>query len=90
VAFRYNYYQIVRDSVGDPFLYGYASNYESPNPVKYMVGSVNSHPEVYRGIDLGIRYMKYGTRARILISSSLWNNDYKPRVAEIEVTYVEK
>jgi hypothetical protein len=44
----------------------------------------------YPGIDIAMRNMAYGTKARIFVLSSLCSNDYTPRVVDLEVTYVEK
>ena len=91
VGFRYMYFEIVRDTAGIPFIYPYASNYESDSPFTYVVGNTNTYQGgIYPGIDIAIRNMAYGTKARVFLRSSLWNNDYTPRVADLEVTYVEK
>ncbi|MGM0375861.1 MAG: hypothetical protein ACQEQ0_03735 [Bacteroidota bacterium] len=50
----------------------------------------NAYEGIYNGIDLGIRFMNFGSKARMIVSSSLWSNDYTPRVVDIEVTYIEK
>ncbi|MFO8000309.1 MAG: hypothetical protein R6U46_03630 [Marinilabilia sp.] len=90
VGFRYTYYEIVRDSTGKAVLYPYQGNEGSENPASYIVGAPNPRDGIFEGIDLGMRSMKLGSKARMVISSSLWNNDYTPRVADIEVTYLEK
>jgi hypothetical protein len=89
VAFRYVYYEIARDSTGVPFIYPYSSNYHSEYPRTYKVGEVDAYNGLYTGIDLAIRNMTYGSKARVFVSSSLWTQDYKPRVIDLEVTYVE-
>ncbi len=89
VGFRYVYYEITRDSVGVPFIYPYSSNYHSENPRTYTVGEVNPSDGLFSGIDLAIRHMTYGSKARVFVSSSLWTQDYTPRIIDLEVTYVE-
>lgn len=90
VGFRYVYYEIVRDSLGNAFLYPYDSNYRSPSPMIYTVGNTNIYNGIYTGLDIALQNMAYGSKARAFISSSLWTNDYTPRVIDLEVTYVEK
>ncbi|WP_016778167.1 hypothetical protein [Anaerophaga thermohalophila] len=91
VGFRYMYFEIARDTTGVPFIYPYASNYESDSPFTYVVGNTNMYQGgTYPGIDIAMRNMAYGTKARIFVLSSLWSNDYTPRVVDLEVTYVEK
>jgi hypothetical protein len=90
VAFRFVYYEIVRDSTGVSFIYPYSSNYHSEYPRSYTVGDVNPSNGLYSGIDLAISHMTYGSKARVFVSSSLWTQDYTPRVIDLEVTYVEK
>lgn len=94
VGFRYVYYEITRDSTGVPFIFPYSSNYHNEEPktysVSYNVGEGNVYNGIYSGIDLALRHMAYGSKARVFVSSSLWNQDYTPRVIDLEVTYVEK
>lgn len=90
VGYRYVYYQIARDSTDVATLYAYESNYRSEKPVTYTVGAPNAYDGIYEGIDLAIRNMKMGAKARVFITSSLWNNDYNPRAVDIEITYLEK
>ncbi len=90
VGFRYVYYEITRDSTGVPFIYPYSSNYHSEYPKTYTAGEVNVYDGLYSGIDLALRNMSRGSKARVFVSSSLWNQDYTPRVIDLEVTYVEK
>jgi hypothetical protein len=90
VGFRYMYFEIARDTAGTPFIYPYASNYDY-DPFVYTVGNTNLYQNgTYPGIDIAVRNMAYGTMARIFVLSSLWNNDYTPRVVDLEITYVEK
>jgi len=96
VGFRYTYYQIVRDSAENAVLVPYQSNSASEiskgteDPKIYTVGTHNRHRDIYSGIDIGIRFMHLHSKARMIVSSSLWGNDYTPRVVDIEVTYIEK
>lgn len=89
IGYRYTFYEIVRDSSDNAVLYPYQSNRGSENPVVYTVGAPSIYEGVYPGIDLGLRFMHYGSRARMIVSSSLWGNDYTPRVVDLEVTYLE-
>jgi len=90
VGFRYTYYEIVRDSADNVFLYPYESNRGAENPTMYTVGAPSAYQGIYNGIDVGVRLMNYGSKARMVVSSSLWSNDYTPRVVDLEVTYIEK
>ncbi len=90
VGYRYTYFEIVRDTTGVPFIYPYESNMGSEYPVTYKVGNPDPRNGIFSGIDLAIRHMNYGTKARVFVSSSLWRNDYTPRIVDLEVTYVEK
>ena len=91
VGFRYTYYKVVRDTLGVPFLYPWESNYSSESPRIYTVGNTNVYNGgVYQGWDMALQRMAYGTKARAYIFSSLWSNDYVPKVIDLEVTYVEK
>lgn len=95
VGFRYMYFEIARDTTGTPLIYSYASNYESDRPFTYIVGNTSMYQDpnqgvTYPGVDIAIRNMAYGTKARVFLRSSLWNNDYTPRVVDLEVTYVGK
>ncbi|MGQ1889770.1 hypothetical protein ACT29H_04950 [Thermophagus sp. OGC60D27] len=91
VGFRYVYYEIASDTTNTPFIYPYASNYHSDDPYIYTVGNTNTYQGgIYPGIDLALRNMAYGTKARVFIGSSLWTNDFVPRVVDLEVTYIEK
>ncbi|MGM0532635.1 MAG: hypothetical protein ACQER7_14905 [Bacteroidota bacterium] len=90
VGYRYTYYEIVRDSADNTMLYPYQSNRGEEKPTIYTVGAPNAYEGIYNGIDLGIRFMNFGSKARMIVSSSLWSNDYTPRVVDIEVTYIEK
>ena len=90
VGFRFVYYEIARDSTGVPNIYFNNSNYHDEYPKTYTVGEVSPYDGIYSGIDLALRQMAYGSKARVFVSSSLWNQDYTPRVIDLEVTYVEK
>jgi hypothetical protein len=90
VGFRYTYYQIARDSSGVAFMYPYQSNRNSAFPTTYTAGTTNAYNGLYSGLDLAVRFMKFGTKGRVFLSSSLWNNDYTPRAVDIEITYLEK
>ncbi|SFE91067.1 hypothetical protein [Thermophagus xiamenensis] len=90
-GFRYVFYEILEDTVGSAFLYPYSSNYHSDEPFVYTVGNTSIYQGgTYPGIDLALRNMALGTRARVFIGSALWTNDFVPRVVDLEVTYVEK
>ncbi|MFW6043232.1 MAG: hypothetical protein ACOC1E_01165 [Marinilabiliaceae bacterium] len=90
VGFRYTYYEIVRDTADNAALYPYQSNRGEDDPTIYTVGAPSAYEGVYEGIDVGIRHMNFGSKARMIVSSSLWGNDYTPRVVDLEVTYIEK
>jgi hypothetical protein len=90
VAFRYMYFEIARDSAGVPGIYPYLSNYEEQYPRSYTKGEVDPRSGLYSGIDLAIGHMSFGSKARVFVSSSLWDQRYTPRVIDLEVTYVGK
>ena len=91
VGFRYVFYEIVRDTTDTAFIYPYSSNYHSDEAFVYTVGNTSTYQGgTYPGVDLALRNMAYGTKARVFIGSSLWNNDFTPRVVDLEVTYMEK
>ncbi len=90
VGYRYTYYEIVRDTTGQARIYPTHSNRGAENPTIYTVGAPNPYNNIYNGIDLGIRFMNFGSKARMVVSSSLWRNDFTPHVVDLEVTYIEK
>lgn len=91
IAFRYTFYEVVRDSLGNPFLWPQGSNMSSESPYTYVTGNTNYYNNgVYPGWDMVLQKMALGTKARAYIFSSLWDNQYTPRVIDFEVTYVEK
>lgn len=90
VGYRYTYYEIVRDTTGQARIYPTHSNRGAEKPTIYTVGAPSPYDGIYNGIDLGIRFMNFGSKARMIVSSSLWGNDYTPRVVDLEVTYIEK
>ena len=90
VGYRFNLFEIARDSAGTPEIYFGGSNFGSDSPLIYTAGNPDVRRGVYAGIDQATRLMSRGSKARVFVSSSLWTNDYRPRVIDIEVTYVEK
>ncbi|PWD98325.1 hypothetical protein [Marinilabilia rubra] len=92
VGFRCIYYEIVRDSLGVPFLFESYNNYGDPSPKIYIAGNPDIYNNIYPGVDEAIKNMTYGSKARAFISSRLWtgNYDYTPWVVDLEVTYLEK
>ena len=47
------------------------SNYSSSSPYTAIIGTTNASYEIIPGIDEGVRYMKEGGKARLLIPSDL-------------------
>lgn len=89
VAYRYSLYRLLRDSLNVPTLYLAGSNEESVEPAEYVAGAVDPRRSVYGGMDEGIRRMRRGEKAKLIIPSPLWSSDFVTRVMDVEVTYVE-
>lgn len=92
VGFRFTLYRLARDTMEVPALFLSGSNLGDLEPVIYQAGSVTPLSGG-GGLDEGIRFMRWGEKAKMILPSTIWNgsrNDFATRVIDVEVTYLER
>ncbi len=90
VGFRFSLYRLARDTMNVPALYLTDSNIGDYEAVIYQAGSATPLSRG-GGLDEGIRYMRRGEKAKMILPSPIWgSNDFSTRFIDVEVTYVEQ